>query len=320
MWFYDRKMIDRPTIIGIDVGSIAVAVAGVNPQREILGAAYEFHRGDIRGTLKRILDRWDIGNSCGIAATSSAPPYLKTTAQYDDRIAVIAAARHFHQKVGSILLAGGEKFGLIRFDESFHYAGFKANTSCAAGTGSFLDQQARRLGLQGVEELSDVAFRNRGAVPRIASRCAVFAKTDLIHAQQEGYTLEEICDGLCYGLARNIADTLFVGEPPLGPIICAGGVSKNRAVIRHIRSMIGQDMLVHDQSHLFGAVGAALNLLEERRPASPLNLSSSDDLLIDENRPRNYFYTPLELLLSHYPEFGGMEKLYLSIRRAALRS
>ncbi|PKN29341.1 MAG: CoA activase [Deltaproteobacteria bacterium HGW-Deltaproteobacteria-21] len=306
-------MTDRSGIIGIDVGSIAVAVAEVTLRGEILGTGYEFHHGEIRATLKRILDRLDIRGTCGLAVTSSTPPVLKRTAQYDARIAVIDAARHFYRKVGSILLVGGEKFGLIRFDEESNYAGFKANTSCAAGTGSFLDQQARRLGLKGIEELSDVAFRNRGAIPKIASRCAVFAKTDLIHAQQEGYTLEEICDGLCHGLARNIADTLFAGERPRGPIICAGGVSKNRAVVRHIRSMIDEDLVVHEQSHLFGAIGAALNLLKERRPAAGLNLKSSDDALTGETRKRSYFYTPLELRLSDYPEFTGTERsLYQS--------
>jgi predicted CoA-substrate-specific enzyme activase len=294
-------MTERPQIVGIDIGSIAVSVAGMNLQREILGTAYEFHQGEIRATLRRILDRLDIREPCGMAVTSSSLSDLKKAAQYDARVAVISAVRHFHRKVGSILLVGGEKFGLIRFDEESNYVGFKANTSCAAGTGSFLDQQARRLGLTGIEELSDVAFRNRGAVPKIASRCAVFAKTDLIHAQQEGYSLEEICDGLCYGLARNIADTLFAGERPLGPVICAGGVSRNRAVIRHIRSMIGEDLLVHEQSHLFGAIGAALNLMEEPHP---IKLISSDDVLVAESRPKSYFYGPLELRLSHYPEFG----------------
>jgi len=74
--------------------------------------------------------------------------------------------------------------------------------SCAAGTGSFLDQQARRLKLKRDRELSRIAFNNKGVIPKIATRCAVFAKTDLVHAQQEGYSLEEICDGLCYGLAK----------------------------------------------------------------------------------------------------------------------
>ena len=104
---------------------------------------------------------------------------------------------------------GGEKFGLVLFDENDKYRKFKSNSSCAAGTGSFLDQQARRLNLKNISEFGDLAKTNKGDFPKIASRCSVFAKTDLIHAQQEGYSLSEICDGLCYGLAKNIVDTLF---------------------------------------------------------------------------------------------------------------
>jgi activator of 2-hydroxyglutaryl-CoA dehydratase len=117
------------------------------------------------------------------------------------------ASNFQHNKIGSILVVGGEKFGLIRLDESGNYLGFKSNTGCAAGTGSFLDQQARRLNLKGSAELSSLACSNSGPVPKIASRCAVFAKTDLVHAQQEGCSLAQICDGLCLGLARNIFDT-----------------------------------------------------------------------------------------------------------------
>jgi predicted CoA-substrate-specific enzyme activase len=295
-------------IIGIDIGSVAIAAAQINLKREIVKTAYEFHRGQIEASLRRILNTLDISGSLGIAATSSTPPIIKTTGQCDTRVAIITAARHFYNKIGSILLVGGEKFGLVRFDEHDNYLKFKANTSCAAGTGSFLDQQAQRLNLAGIGELSEIAFKNCGALPKIATRCAVFAKTDLINAQQQGYSLTEICDGLCYGLAKNIVDTVFVGDRPRGPIILTGGVSKNRAVVRHIRSMVEEEMLVHEQSHLFGAIGAALNRLDEGRLPDHLNLKSADDILIRKTGPKEYFHGPLDLRLSEYPDFDGIER------------
>ena len=119
----------------------------------------------------------------------------------------------------------------------------RSNSSCAAGTGSFLDQQAFRLNLPGIEVLSEVALKNKGPIPDIASRCSVFAKTDLIHAQQRGYSLEAICDSLCKGLATNIVDTLFNQESSLMPIFFAGGVSKNAAVIRHLEELLNTRFL-----------------------------------------------------------------------------
>ena len=233
-------MSGTPKVIGIDIGSVAIGVSVMNLNIEVIKTAYEFHHGRIEDTLKRLLTTLELSGPCAIACTSSSPPVFKTHGRYDNRVAVIAAAQHYHQKIGSILLVGGEKFGLIRFDDDGNYLKFQPNTSCAAGTGSFLDQQALRLNLSGIEELSRIAFANDGAIPKIASRCAVFAKTDLVHAQQEGYTLAEICDGLCYGLAKNIADTLFGGQTCREPVIFTGGVSRNKAVVKHLVSITGK--------------------------------------------------------------------------------
>ncbi|MEW6668795.1 MAG: BadF/BadG/BcrA/BcrD ATPase family protein [Thermodesulfobacteriota bacterium] len=156
------------------------------------------------------------------------------------------ASRILGIDIGSILVVGGEAFGLIGFDGNGRYRSFRTNTSCAAGTGSFLDQRARRLTLVGPEELSERAYSNKGVLPKIASRCAVFAKTDLVHAQQEGYSLEQICDGLCYGLAKNIVDTLSMDREASAPILFTGGVSRNRAVVRHIESITGKEVVVDE--------------------------------------------------------------------------
>ncbi|MBT8367290.1 MAG: CoA activase, partial [Deltaproteobacteria bacterium] len=216
-----------PHILGVDIGSVAIAVVALNSRQEIVQSAYEFHHGNPAQNLKKILNQFELQAVGGIAATAATPSILQVTQRYDSRVAVMKAVHRGHDQVGSILMVGGEKFGLIRLDETGNYLGFKSNTGCAAGTGSFLDQQAQRLNLSGAAELSRLACRNKGPTPKIASRCAVFAKTDLVHAQQEGCTLAEICDGLCLGLARNIFNTLFTVQDFLGPIIFTGGVSLN---------------------------------------------------------------------------------------------
>ncbi len=302
-------------ILGIDIGSVSISVAEINSHREIVKTAYKFHHGNITENLRKIVNEFDLSGICGIASTSSTPSILKVSKQYDNRVSIITACRHFYDKVGSILIVGGEKFGLICFDEDGHYLNYKANTSCAAGTGSFLDQQAQRLGLSSTNALSEIAFNNKGTIPKIASRCAVFAKTDLVHAQQEGYTLEEICDGLCHGLAKNIVDTLFVGEKPLDPIIFTGGVSKNRVVVKHLQSLIGKDIIV-DETSCHGAIGAALNLLDELSLQDLIQIKSAEDILTYKPVEKKYFHEPLELKLSNYPDFGSVEK-YEYIRDAS---
>ncbi|MBF0232915.1 MAG: hypothetical protein HQK65_07740, partial [Desulfamplus sp.] len=270
-----------------------------------------------------------------VAATSSTPAVVKRCLAYDEQVAIIRAARHFHEKIGSILNVGGEKFSLSLFDESGNYCGSRNNTSCAAGTGSFLDQQSKRLGLSSPEELSQAASENSLAIPDIATRCAVFAKTDLIHAQQEGFSVPQICDGLCRGLARNIYNTLFTSEDILKPIIFCGGVSKNISVKKHLDALISKsqtdDSLILDShSHLYGAIGAALCMADDLRnntcrsdttipenirtdsnrikaDISAININSVNDLLMEKEKKQKFFFPELTLALSDYPEFTGFK-------------
>jgi activator of 2-hydroxyglutaryl-CoA dehydratase len=247
-------------ILGIDAGSVAVAVAALSVDKRIVQTAYGFHHGNIQQTLDSLLADFNLSRIRWVAATTSSPPSLKATCQYDNRIAIISAARRLHERVGSILIVGGEKFGLIRFDENGNYKGYKANTSCAAGTGSFLDQQAERLGLEGIGELGRLAFTNTGSVPKIASRCAVFAKTDPGACPTGRLWLTEICDGLCFGLARNIVDTLFVGQACPAHnffgrrVQKQGGCPTYPGAYRHGN---------HSGSLHYGALGAAFNLIDE---------------------------------------------------------
>lgn len=293
-------------ILGIDIGSVSVSLAEITCERAIVRTAYQFHHGNVADTFAHMMRHRDPTRICGVAVTSSTPSIFKTGQPYDNRVAIIEAARSFHQTIGGILIVGGEAFGLIGFDETGRYRSFRTNTSCAAGTGSFLDQQARRLNLEGAAALSEKAFSNREDIPKIASRCAVFAKTDLVHAQQEGYTLEQICDGLCYGLAKNIVDTLALAREPFDPVIFTGGVSRNRAVVRHLRAISGKEVMV-DETGVYGAMGAAFLMLDDMDRAPVAGFASVDDMLRPQTHQKKYFHPPLTLTLSHYPEFHGIE-------------
>ena len=155
-----------PNILGIDIGSVSISIAEITTEKKVVKTGYAFHCGNIPEALKTLLRPFDLQGIGWIGATSSTPSILETSYRYDNRISVIAAVRHFHSQVGSILMVGGEKFGLIRFDHQGNYLGFKANTSCAAGTGSFLDQQAHRLNLNGTGELGEIASANRERIPK----------------------------------------------------------------------------------------------------------------------------------------------------------
>lgn len=299
-------MLNDSHILGIDIGSVSVSAAEINSKKEIIRTAYACHNGNIAKVVRNfLLQNFDLDRIGGIAVTTSTPPVIHADRKYDNRIAVISAARYFYPDVRSILIIGGERFGLIRFDENGQYEKYKANTSCAVGTGSFLDQQAERLQLESTSELSRQALANQGMVPKIASRCAVFAKTDLVHAQQEGFTIPEICDGLCYGLAKNVADTLLKGEQIAPPILITGGVSRNLSVVRHLEGMIGQTIL-HSDTIAYGAIGAALHFLTDGRPVKMAGTRSIDEIIAPAARAKKYFFAPLESISDAYPDFSDM--------------
>jgi len=288
----------------VDIGSVSVSVVEITAHKEIAYSAYRPHRGNVRGTLRQILSELKLESVCGIAATTGTPNILRLTRTYDNRVSIIRATQHFHPHFGAILYVGGEKFGLLLFDESGRYRKFVSNTACAAGTGSFLDQQAERLCLPDAAALGRMALSNRGDIPGIATRCAVFAKTDLAHAQQMGFSLPAICEGLCRGLAKNIVDTLEMDEATPAPIVFTGGVSLNEAVVKHIGALIDK-ALITSGTLFYGAFGAALNLLGETVPWPPLHLESVEALFLPVPSRRVYAHRPLKLSLSAYPDFSS---------------
>lgn len=296
--------------LGIDAGSISIGAVLIDENNNILKTGYEFHQGMVPETLKKILSNFDLTDLRAVFRTSSTPDIISNAVETDRIVALIKGACFFHKDIRALLIAGGEKSGLVQFDDKGGYLNFKSNSSCAAGTGSFLDQQARRLNLSDIQQFCDIALSNDADIPSIASRCSVFAKTDLIHAQQEGYSLAQICDGLSFGLAKNIADTLFNNVQTDHPVVFAGGVARNRAVIRHLEKILNTEIITGEYPHLYGAFGSAVSALEDYSAAASgesQKFESGVDVVEGNFFERKYFYPPLELKISEYPDFDSEE-------------
>ena len=292
----------RGNILSIDIGSVAVSAVEVSPDGKVLGTSYKYHHGqaaDVISTLPAIFNFENIGS---VVSPSAAYVLSDRVHRYDPQASLIKCFRSLYKDHKSLLMVGAGRFQLLHFSDDGSFDWAATSTSCAAGTGSFLDQQARRLDIRSASELSDLADNNRGSIPDIASRCSVFAKTDLIHAQQAGYSLESICDSLCRGLARNLADTLFDGSDIKEEMVFAGGVSKNRAVRRHLQSITGVKLVVNDLSVFFPAIGAALIHLSDNKRLSDGPGTEPGDILAKSNENLEYVYEPLEIKLSSYPE------------------
>ena len=137
------------------------------------------------------------------------------------------------------------------------------NESCAAGTGSFFEDQMQRLGLP-LESYSDLVARAQ-SVPRLSGRCSVFAKTDIIHRQQEGVPVEDILQGLCHATVKAFKATIVRNLPVEKPVALAGGVLENAGVVRAVREVfdLAEGELLADEKLVCAqAVGAALAAAE----------------------------------------------------------
>lgn len=301
-----ESVAERNSILGIDIGSVSLSIVQLDQEGRVLRQFYKFHKGNIHSAFSDASKTFDLREIRAIARTSSSVCLNRELViDYNTQVAIIAAVKHYCPEAASVLHVGAEKFMLIRFDDSGNYQSTKTSTSCAAGTGSFLDQQTGRLNLSGIEELCERAQRNTGNIPAIASRCAVFSNTDIIHAQQRGFSVDSICNSLCKGLAENIINTVFNRELPLLPILITGGVSKNPVVRSYLENQLKTKLLINEDSHLFGAIGAGLLLLKEKKSLPLLNLDSFGDILINDNPGKEYFHKPLSLTLSTYPDFSN---------------
>ena len=294
----------RNSILGIDIGSVSLSIVELDRDGKILCKFYQFHKGNIHNAFSDASKIFDLTGIKAIACTSSSVCLnRKLVLSYNAQVAIIAATKYFCPEAASVLHIGAEKFMLIRFDGSGNYQSTKTSTSCAAGTGSFLDQQTDRLNLSGIEELCERALKNDGEIPTIASRCAVFSNTDIIHAQQRGFSVNAICNSLCKGLAENIINTVFNRELPLLPVLITGGVSENQVVKGYLEKQLKTRFLTHSNSHLFGAIGAGLMMLKEKDILPTLNINSFEEILIHDNSEKQYFHKPLSIKLSKHPDF-----------------
>ncbi len=132
-------------VAGIDIGSVSIAIVLLDGTGQTIYRDYSFHRGNIHATLATMLGKLPVEQQgvFGVVAEKGRE-FLRAGVEVNEQIALIAGVKHFVPNPGAIVTIGGETFGLILFDEQGHYRKYITNSACAAGTGSFLDQQASR--------------------------------------------------------------------------------------------------------------------------------------------------------------------------------
>jgi predicted CoA-substrate-specific enzyme activase len=268
-------------LLGLDVGSVSVDAVVLGSEGKLLEAGYTRTQGRpltvAAEVLQDIFTRYPREGFAAGAVTGAGAPALAPlidALEVNEIIALTRGVGSLHPETRAIIDMGGEdaKLILVGADGAggLKIDDFAMNTMCAAGTGSFLDQQSHRLQLT-IEQFSEVALKSKSP-PRLAGRCSVFAKSDMIHLQQEATPDYDIVAGLCFAMARNLRSNIAKGKTVTPPVCFTGGVAANQGVRRALVEIMGltpKELIVPEHFACVGALGAALTA-RDRGLARPL--------------------------------------------------
>ncbi len=265
----------KKAYMGIDIGSISTKGVVIDSSNNVLASEYLWTEGNpiaaskqligvlaekLKGLDYEVISVGTTGSARKLVGVMTGASVVKneitahaigTTAMYPD--------------VRTIFEIGGQDSKIILIENGI-VVDYAMNTLCAAGTGSFLSSQAARLGIA-VEDFGRIALTSNNPTP-IAARCTVFAESDLVHKAQIGYSKPDIIAGLCKAVVTNYLNNVGKGKKINPPIVFQGGVSKNVGVIKAFEEATGHPVIVDENGHLTGALGAAIlacRSLKEKR-------------------------------------------------------
>ncbi len=250
--------------LGIDVGSVSTNIVVIDEAIRVVESLYLRTHGDPLGSVRQGLERTagalPPGNGVSSAGVTGSARHLigamiDADVVKNEITAHAVAAAHFHPDVRTIMEIGGQDSKIILLKGGI-VTDFAMNNVCAAGTGSFLDQQATRLGIP-IEEFGRRALDSKSEV-RIAGRCTVFAESDMVHKQQLGCATDDILRGLCDALVRNYFSSVGKGKDIREPIVFQGGVAANAGIRKAFSDYLGREIVIPGHFDVMGAIGAAI--------------------------------------------------------------
>ncbi|HBC78713.1 MAG TPA: CoA activase, partial [Bacteroidales bacterium] len=263
---------DQKFYLGLDIGSVSLNTVLLDDKYIVIEDYYDYVHGKpfkvLRDRLTAVLKNHSSDNIAGIAVTGTGGKLATELIGgifVNEIIAQATSSGRLYPDAQTVIEIGGEdsKLILLEKDPSNGHArlvDFEMNSICAAGTGSFLDQQARRIGVPIEKEFGEMSLKSVDP-PRIAGRCSVFAKSDMIHHQQLATPLHDIVAGLCFALARNFRSNVARSKEIKKPVIFSGGVAANIGMIRAFREVLSlneNELIIPEHHASMGAIGAVM--------------------------------------------------------------
>ena len=331
--------------IGFDVGSVSINTVVISENGELIEELpYRRHFGKTielcSELLKKIENRYGKENieriaftgthGKAIAEASGAYFEIETTAQTKGLYHLMPEAR-------TVISIGGHDSALLLLSKSkdgFILNDFKLNEACAAGTGSFIDQQAERIFSddKDLNSISDPQKRIESILQRfidlgsqstapanVACRCTVFTKSDMIHLQNKGIPIKHIIAGLHQGVAKNYRSTLVSNRKLETPAAFIGGYASNRLARKAFEEVLGIKVTIPNHYTGVGAFGVILSAIEKEYKSPKitsetiLNLKSSKAFSAPRTEPLQIKYKPFcECGIAEgLPQCDGLVDVYM---------
>jgi predicted CoA-substrate-specific enzyme activase len=259
-----------PIYLGVDVGSTTAKVAAIDEEGQLLACRYTANNGRPLEIVTR--DLWDVRQELpevevlGVGTTGSGrrltADFVGADVVRSEITAQARAAVAIDPEVDTIFEIGGQDSKFIRLVNGT-VVDFAMNNACAAGTGSFLEEQSDRLDIRIEQQFSERAFCST-CPAALGERCTVFMESDLVHHQQQGAHVDDLAAGLAYAIVENYMNRVVARRSIGHRIFLQGGVAFNDAVVAAFRQYTGRDVIVPPNHDVTGAIGAALKAQDER--------------------------------------------------------
>lgn len=273
--------------LGIDVGSVNAKLALIDDEARTIRLDTEKVAVSARAAVAALIARLgralpldQVTRAAVSGSTAAVVPAELNWSEYSSSLSIASGVLHFHPDARTIIQIGGQSSYVVELVDGLRKPWRVAsNPLCAAGTGMFLEQQAYRLGIT-MDDFARLALEFEGQPPRIAARCSVFAKTDLIHLQQKGVPVGAMLYALCGSIARMVV-SLKKGAFQ-EPIYCVGGVAGNAAIIKALNEVISTrngaavSVIVPESHFHVEAVGTALLARGSGKAATVTDLAGAE--------------------------------------------
>ncbi|MFP4640647.1 MAG: acyl-CoA dehydratase activase [Dehalococcoidia bacterium] len=255
--------------LGLDIGSVNAKAILIDEEANIVYQDRErivtTPRTTVISLLTRLSHQFNLDDivSAGVSgAGGDTIPKAFNHSQYSSPLAIIFGLLQSHPDAKTIVQIGGQNSFVIELEDGLRKPWrVQTNPLCAAGTGRFIEQQAYRLDIS-LEDFSRLALQAQGKPPRIAGRCSVFAKTDLIHLQQKGVSIESMLRALSNSVAHMVCS--FKKGKFEEPIYFTGGVAEGPVVRESLKEAISgrnraeTQVFVPDHCEYIQPLGTAL--------------------------------------------------------------